>query len=836
MKAIAIFLVILFIEMVSIMTPVIARASDAPSWVSQAPLMIRNGIYTSYEPLDCAGNLVVKGISRACLFGGEGLKIGYFDNGGPYEGAVQFPYSDEIYSLEGICDGALCRYDAKRDMVVTQYHHTPFGLGTAVYLHASKRIEKIYSSGSAIRYVFDTTHPDYEVKDDTGTYVWTSFFNLSDNGKWLIAELRGIGLVLIDTDTFASHQIMRTEYLYGRSVDLIEQLAVSDDGKTVVLTGDNAGFTVINVTDACYQFNIASCPTRNIDVNSLFSDFYFAEYPHFSDDGRQLDVVVHNGSGEVRRVSFLEYGAVPAHPLQLLALGDSFTSGEGETDMSYYEPGTNDLFDNCHVSTRAYPFLIAARIGISTIDAKSVACAGARVGDIIGTSDTYWGQGNRLGDTGLKFSVASKTAAQTKAIDTFQPGRALQSAFLTRYNPEIITIGVGGNDAGLMGKLSVCAMPDTCEWARGDGLKATANEIKRLFDTLGALFARISHDYPGAKVYIVGYPNIIDPDGVCDLTTGALLDYSERVFIEKALQYLDQIIHAATQKASFTYLDIEQSMKGKTLCSGVISEAMNGIRLGNDIAAISKLPMLKVIGAGTFHPTPVGHALVADAILAEHPGLSQDVTCSTDPMACIIPAISTDPPPFWGISNGTNRQTFLKEFATSLAEHSKQLTITVPDGTFEPTSTVNVEIHSSPRLLGTFTVDANGGVNTTVDIPSDIESGFHTIHMFGTNNAGESIDAYEFITIGEDSEALGIGTGEGNVPSLLAPSSAVLGAQDIASNTAKIESVSLKSGHYVDQTMKNNTLLVFIISGGSIAALSVVLFILLHRRWAKPAS
>ncbi|MDB5159849.1 MAG: hypothetical protein JWO99_112 [Candidatus Saccharibacteria bacterium] len=821
----------LFIGSTGISTSVSATDAD---WIHGAPIVVKSTRSTMNPATECEGEFVDGATIKACFFAGHGIKIGYTGDMGSNKGAVQFPFSDEVYPLEGICEGVLCQYVADRDMLVTQRHSNSSGFGTVVFLHASKRIESVHTSTGNIRYVFDTMHPDFEVMDGAGQYIWTSSFSLSNNGAWLIMELNGIGLLLVNTDSFESKLIKPAGYLYSK-------FAVSNDGKNVAVTAINTGLSVIEVNKTCGLVKIehdpqfVGCPMSAIDTNTLLHSFSPVDYPHFSDDGHHLSVIIRRGN-EVQRVVFLEHGASPPRSLELLALGDSFTSGEGETDMSYYEAGTNDSVDNCHVSRRAYPFLVAMKIGIPQSNMQSVACAGAKVGDIIGSSDTYWGQGNRLGDSGLKLSVSDKTAVQAKAVDIFQPGRALQSVFLERYNPEMITVGVGGNDAGLMGKLSVCAMPDTCEWAKGEGLQATAGEIKRLFDTLGTLFSHISKEYHDTKVYVVGYPDIIDANGVCDPVTGILLDYTERVFIEQSLEYLNQIVHAATQKAGFTFLDIEKSMKGKALCSDVVSEAMNGIRLGDDIAVISRLPMLKIIGAGTFHPTPLGHALVADSILSAHPGLSQDATCVTDPMACVTPLVSTVPPSYWGVTDGNkNRQSYVSAFVTLADESSNKLIIHVPNSSFEPQSTVRVEIHSETTLLGTMTTNVDGGLDGAVSIPLYVEPGFHTLHLLGDNSAGDTIDVYQFVTIDQKGEAVGgVGIGNGGSGAVATDSQDVLGVRDVKTKSLVVASSPPKLIHDARRVTQRIGLLIYII-GGSIATL-ITVFIILKRRWAKPAS
>jgi hypothetical protein len=844
------FLVLVFASVVGFSASV--NASADALWSHGAPTVLSNTEVTKNLGPYCTGdkqNVVVTGLTAtytACMYGSARLKIGYFGEAGLYRGVVKFSFSDDVHLLDGVCDKVVCNYSADSDILVTLQPIDANTQGLVVYRHASKRIHRL-AFNSDVTYTFDVSHPDYEVKNDAGTPIWAFSFTLSDNGKWLVVELHNSGLALINTDSFVTRQIITSGYQHGYGMDPSEELAVSNDGKSVALMGQNVGFNVIDVTSGCGQSLLGDlhklsttvqCTSVDLDIEALFPDFQYAVHPRFIDDGHELEVIVNRWNGVSRRVTFLANGATAAPQLQLLSLGDSFTSGEGETDMRYYEPGTDDTVDACHVSTRAYPFLVANALGIRD-DARSVACAGAKTSDIIGSVDDYWGQGERLGVAGLKLSSAAKVAAQDQAVDTFQPGRTLQSAFLERYNPEKITIGIGGNDVGLMGKLSACAMPGTCEWAYGDGLRATVGEIQRLYGTLGELFAHVTKTNPDAQVYVVGYPAVINPEGVCDPVTGFLFDYTERVFIQKSLEYMNQIIHAAVVKAGFTYLDIAHSLDGKGLCSGFASTAMNGLRIGDDISVTSSLPMLKLIGSGTFHPTPVGHVLVAESILASHPGLVSDATCASDPMVCAVAMPSIEPSAYWGVGDGVTRSSFVSDFVTQVATDAHQIVISVPEDTFEPQTSVRVEIHSDPRLLGTFATE-NGGINETVAIPLDTEVGFHTLHLFGTNREGEPIDVYEFVTIGQDGAVVAVGSsGEG--VNTLGPQpetnesngTGVLGAQEV---TSKGLIRPIESSRPIVAVIKTNGIVIIAAIGAGIVSLGVLWIILRRRRWAKPSS
>ena len=835
MKAVAVFLVLLFI--LAITTASSVSADSAESWMTGLPTVRKISNVTPYFP-ECTGEVVSKGSLTACLFG-KGVKIGYSHNATSYQGIVSFPFDTHLHSLKGVCEGGPCQYDASRDILVTHQYVSSSGLGTTIFQHVSKRIHQIGAKSDTSQYEFDTTHPDYEVTDVLGQYVWAPTFAASNDGKWSIVNLNGIGLVLIDMDSLESRVILSVNYLYSFGTISSDQLTVSNDGKYVVLTGSSMGVMIIGVDQVCgwkeveYHADSRDCSTNVLNTSALFGNFNFPNYPHFSDDGQQVSLMLQGSVGETVRAVLTEPGTNAAHSLKLLAMGDSFTSGEGETDINHYLPGTNDGLNNCHVSSRSYPFLVAMRIGVPPDEVRSVACAGAKVGDVIGDMNSYWGQEDRLGEKGLGLSASSKMNTQKGAVENFQPGKALQSAFLQRYDPDMVTIGIGGNDAGLMGKLSACAMPGTCEWATGEGLKATAGEIKRLFDILTTLFSYISRNFPDTKAYVVGYPDVIEANGMCDPLTGILLDYTERTFIEHSLQYLNQVVHVAAQKAGFTFLDIEQSMKGKNLCSGIVSEAMNGLRFGGDISVMSQLPLLKIISAGTFHPTPVGHALERDTILSSHPDLRQDPTCATDPMACTAPLITTESSSYWGMSSDSERQSYLQEFAELVRGTTRQLAIKLPGGSFEPNSAVRVEVHSDPIVLATLTADGEGGVNGDVSIPSDLQAGFHTLHLLGNNEAGDSIDVYQFLTVDQKSEIIGVN--DGDMGLISSTTQDVLGVTDTALHTPTAQASAKKLIPEVGHSTKK-TVIVALIGVSAVITTLVVTMIILGRRWAKPAS
>ncbi len=136
--------------------------------------------------------------------------------------------------------------------------------------------------------------------------------------------------------------------------------------------------------------------------------------------------------------------------MNYLALGDSYSSGEGDIDQtgsSHYLSFTNVFGDYrngiprelCHVSDRSYPFLLAPDMGISQGDnMQSIACSGAVRSDILsvklngGADSSYAGQdapmfsgifSNSTQSAPQLAGITNAQELQDEAINQFIPGR-----------------------------------------------------------------------------------------------------------------------------------------------------------------------------------------------------------------------------------------------------------------------------------------------------------------------------------------------------------------------------------------------------------------------------
>lgn len=184
--------------------------------------------------------------------------------------------------------------------------------------------------------------------------------------------------------------------------------------------------------------------------------------------------------------------AVEDDRLEYVALGDSFSSGEG---VHSFTPGTdrddisatNDVNEEnrCHRSEYAYPMLLEEDEDLNLNLTAFVACSGATTETVLngGDSDGSWGEG-----------------AQIDALST---------------STDVVTITIGGNDVGFKEFMTECftGFGDSCDVSSAVYSTTGSNIMNLLPGKLLAVYqsiqSKLGVDNQTAKVYVVGYPSII---------------------------------------------------------------------------------------------------------------------------------------------------------------------------------------------------------------------------------------------------------------------------------------------------------------------------------------
>jgi lysophospholipase L1-like esterase len=413
-----------------------------------------------------------------------------------------------------------------------------------------------------------------------------------------------------------------------------------------------------------------------------------------------------------------------------LAMGDSYASGEG---TFAYIDGTDTDLNKCHQSLDAYSFLMEPSLGST----QSVACAGAVMGNIKRFSDHKM---NQL--LGVKDSDISKADAD-QAIASHTPGFVDQDLFVLQDNPQAVTISIGGNDIGFSSIIKRCILPfndgsslDQDCYATYEDRLELVNTINEQFNKLVGTYTHLRANDPTRRIYVIGYPQIVQPDGDCGLNVH--LSQSETEFASQLISYLDYVIQQASAKAGVFYVDTQQALDGHELCQSGEDKAVNGLTAGND--------KFHVFGNESYHPNRLGHQLLANDILAKTKNL-------TLPM----PAAQNITPP---IPNGSLPILQVPKTGRALNEiydGSQDMLFTIDNGQLilnqetapgiAAGSTFSAVLHSTPTSLGTIKAGQDDTISGKLQLPTGLPAGIHTLDLYGKNITGEAIDLQKLVYI-----------------------------------------------------------------------------------------
>ncbi|MFZ1812374.1 MAG: SGNH/GDSL hydrolase family protein, partial [Candidatus Saccharimonadales bacterium] len=606
----------------------------------------------------------------------------------------------------------------------------------------------------------------------------------SENGQWLVVEASN-GFVRVNTTTKELLTFESSLYAYGYGQDPTYELSISNDGRYAVIAGGN----VVDRSDFLYDLSTCQpvagqplarspgCGRRNFkaDVFPGLTTGQAAQRFVFNSDATNITVdAIENN--QINRYVVTAAGK-DYHGLDYLALGDSYSSGEGEYDGKGYNAGTDGdgesvpsfltgidnypyKIEKCHVSPRSYPYLLAATATLTQNGFRSVTCSGAKASDVIG-SGTFRYDGNQGNLNNRIISDIDLKNVQDIALTNFTPGRAAQIEFISRYKPRVVTIGIGGNDIGFGDIIESCLQPGTCAYA-ADERSSLGKVIQQKYYVLLDMYRQLHLASPTTRFYAVGYPQVFGPNNL-SCPSNVWLNDTERNLARHTIDYLNKIIHYAADAAGVTYLDISGSFSGHELCNPDGAEsAMNATSfaigtggVSNDDHPVSPLGVpIVTFGNETYHPNPLGHRMIADKI-TEGMGYSTITTYNPCPqinsIICTFQPVSVAPP----------IDTYFTDYQTVQVDYAKQaklvdspLLIVNGKSALQPGSTTQIDgitsddsveakllpnsevtfaAYSTYRSLGTMRVDANGVVHGQLVIPSDLEPGYHTLVMTGTN-------------------------------------------------------------------------------------------------------
>ncbi|OGL22556.1 hypothetical protein A2707_04535 [Candidatus Saccharibacteria bacterium RIFCSPHIGHO2_01_FULL_45_15] len=597
------------------------------------------------------------------------------------------------------------------------------------------------------------------------SYGFSTIHGISANGKWLVimniptrVAVR-VNLTDYSSTMFSKNIAIDTEYssfLYSSN------FSISNDGRYIAVMGGAVPFVIFDINDQCgvhvknheltdFSVDLAN-PCQYKSMENVVGQRYDIYEGSFNKSATRITVRQDYIEQDEQKVKWirLTLPGVIGNDLTYLALGDSFASGEGETDDKYYFAGTNVKHEKCHISSRSYPFLLANELGIRN-DTRSVACSGAKMEDITNSKTDYLGQDQRLSRTIENFDNTDLPRIQTDAIQRYIPGRTDQLDFVEEYNPKVVTISIGGNDTGLVAKLATCLDNNDCHWTDDDHRPKIAQEIKSKFSDLVNTYSKIKNTSPGVKLYVIGYPRIFDEySDDCGFLLGNRLSKKEREFGNQAVSYLNSVIAAAARSAGVRYVDNNEAFNTKKLCSSDKPHALNGISIGDDTNTKNEDRNPRIIGQESFHPNPLGFDLLKQSIKSAVPNIKDYVYCSSEE-TCATNESAPEPSSYWNLSAQENLEILTETTCIEPIDGQKgEIKLTIPNFSAKANAPLNVTVRSEPQSLGQITTDGDGGYSGRLSLPEDLEPGHHTLHLVGESYSGEPIDLYQIFIVNED--------------------------------------------------------------------------------------
>lgn len=675
--------------------------------------------YTHFDYNDESGYAFLVGDGNVAYYLAEGIPN---DAGGLFFGGTV-----KVFNTNSIKDSIAI---AVSQRLGSRLHSN---LSVKVYNNIPSRLhldEDVHNGTPRSVYKLDTTDTDYygvEIEFFTTKPVLVSVQSLdaSRNGRWLafgysVEGADGTSVMLIDME--GSRQGF-VKHLDGSGYN---DLAVSDDGKRVAVASP-VGIDFFEMNDECNHGGECSFSSRRF---SLLPQSELINL-NFINNDRGL-ILSDKASGENIELRLFGENA----GIEYLAIGDSYSSGEGdlgapELGASYYINGTaND--GQCHLSSRSYPFLLRDYYHIPNDDMKSVACSGAKLqDDYMSLVSAYNGQHNQL--KGKTQSESEREREQ--ALKSFNPGVVPQLEFVKKYQPEIITITGGGNDADFGGTLYYCVRvkdviegPMTCPQAveGSEAFNALFDQINMQYTNMTSFVSKIKSVSPETKIVLVGYPSFVSEEDKCNLEVGSL-NKQERIMINKAVSRLNEVLRAVAHDSRVSFIDVQDSLHGGRLCekqnyvTGLTDEGYWDVLINHKYNQL-------------FHPNATGHQKIFEKVKESGVFEGKKLVPSKSSYIPTDDYILT-----YSIPHGSYQRN--KQYAVSIASYS-----------LGPNTTVTTTAYSDPIDLGEHRVNDDGGLNFNIE-PDKLPPGEHMIIIEGVDYEGNPVRYYQFVTVYDEDDS-----------------------------------------------------------------------------------
>jgi lysophospholipase L1-like esterase len=251
----------------------------------------------------------------------------------------------------------------------------------------------------------------------------------------------------------------------------------------------------------------------------------------------------------------------PAPARTYAAIGDSYASGIG-TDAA------ED--DGCRRSPTSYFGLLRGSLkqGITTSDDRFQACSG----------------------------------------DTSHDIRENQMDALDRTT-RVVTLSAGGNDFDFPKVVEACVKYDALDNKGCDDAvdeHVSDGDVARVRRDLGRLYAAVRRAAPNAQVYVLGYPELIDPDDVDGCYS--LGDDDGELLHDTATTFNRTIRRAIGKRRGFRFVGLAEAFRDHPACKDGGTPWINGV-----------VSLEAPERDESFHPNDAGHQGIAARLRAVAP-------------------------------------------------------------------------------------------------------------------------------------------------------------------------------------------------------------------------
>lgn len=445
------------------------------------------------------------------------------------------------------------------------------------------------------------------------------------------------------------------------------------------------------------------------------------------------------------------YTPASSASLSYVAMGDSYSSGEGTPP---FFPGTDGPSDFCHRSKLAYSQVLGQAYGITP---GFYACSGAQTANII--SDGMFGEPAQINGPGV--NTASLITISIGGNDAgFKP--LLFSCIEHKLTADLINAQVISQLGPVSLWLGLTADPSCAD--SQPFVDSANNDIDDVLEaakrTYQALLAKTSPT--DTSIIAADYPHIF-PDSQSEQSCAALsyiLTSADEQFFNQAADHLDGVLQDAAAQAGVNFVDVRSAFGGHAVC-GSGGAWINGISL----ASGSGSPCTLMAGGqclwsgfpivGSFHPNSTGQSSGYAAPIEAYINAAADKTpegfpanpqpSADPPSSTTVPSVSVGALDVQPVTQGTTG---------CEGTYQAGQTLTVDGDGFTPGANVSLYV-TSPGLgataeqqVGSATADSSGNVSATIRIPltatgftpSGASAGLVFIDAIGTGAGGTQAD------------------------------------------------------------------------------------------------